>query len=35
MVTKQDIGELRGIKVGLWIIGAAIVLTEALGRLGV
>ena len=39
LASKQDIalvrGELRGIKVGLWIIGAAIVLTEALGRLGV
>ena len=39
LATKADIaelrGELRGVKAGLWIVGALVVLIEALTRLGV
>lgn len=39
LATKEDLaelrGELKGIKAALWLIGAAIVIIEALSRLGV
>ena len=39
LATKQDIaklrGELKGIKAALWLIGAVILLMEALARFGV
>lgn len=39
LATKKDLaelrGELRGIKAALWLIGAFIVIAEALARLGV
>lgn len=38
LATKEDLaelrGELKGIKAALWLIGAAIVIIEALARLG-
>lgn len=43
LATKEDIaelrgqftGELRGMKIGLWVVGAVLVLFEVLGRLNV
>lgn len=43
LATKEDLanlggelrGELKGIRAGLWIVGALLVITEALARLGV
>ncbi len=43
LATKEDIaelrgqftGELRGMKIGLWVVGAVLVLFEVLGRFNV